>query len=120
MRIIKPNFEFKDERGLIREVARDDIWRQFNFYERKRGSSSGNHYHKMMEEFFYVIEGEINVKILNVKTNKKEEFTVKTGEAFKILPYEAHKIIFNADTKFITLLSQNFDSSSPDIYDYKL
>lgn len=119
MRIIKPNFEFKDNRGLLREIARDDSWRQLNFYERKKGAVSGSHYHKMMEEFFYVIEGEMKVEVVNVKTNKKEEFKVKAGEAFKIFPYESHKIVFIKDTKFVTLLSQNFDSSSPDVYEYK-
>ncbi|HLC46478.1 MAG TPA: cupin domain-containing protein [Candidatus Nanoarchaeia archaeon] len=119
-RLLKPNFEHKDERGLLREVARSQNWRQLNQYERKKGSIVGNHYHKSFEEFFFIIKGSAMVKILIRDTSKTEEFTVKSGDAFIITPGEVHAMKFLEDTTFITLLSHDFDMGNPDIHPQKI
>lgn len=118
-RIIKPNFEFKDERGVLRELTRGS-WEQLNEYERKKGSIAGNHYHKLMKEFFYIVDGEVLVKLRNVDTGRGEEFVAKKGDSFVVHPYETHALKFSKDSVFITLLSKTFDSSNPDIYEHKL
>ena len=118
-RIIKPNFEFKDERGILRELTRGS-WEQLNEYERKKGSIAGNHFHKLLKEFFYVVKGSVLVKLKNVDSGRVEEFTAKAGDAFVVYPFESHSLKFNEDTTFITLLSRTFDSSNPDVYEHKL
>lgn len=115
-RIIKPNFEHKDERGTLREITRGHKWQQLNEYERKKGSIAGNHYHKEMEEFFFIITGRAEVRILNVENNKSEDFIVKAGDAFIVSKNEAHTLKFIDDTTFITLLSKNFDDQNKDMH----
>lgn len=115
-RIIKPNFEHKDERGTLREIIRGHHWWQLNEYERKKGTIAGNHYHKKINEFFFIIKGKVKVNIFNVETEKSEEFIANTGNAFTVFKNEAHALKFIEDTIFITLLSENFDESNPDIY----
>lgn len=115
-RIIKPNFEHKDERGTLREITRGQKWHQLNEYERKKGSIAGNHYHKTFDEFFFIIRGRVDVKICDITTNKTEEFVAKAGDAFVVNKNEVHAFKFMEDTIFITLLSENFDESNPDIY----
>ncbi len=115
-RIIKPNFEHRDERGTLREVTRGHQWQQLNEYERKKGCVVGNHYHKELEEFFFIIRGKAKVKIYHVDTKKTEEFLANSGDAFIVSTHEVHALEFLEDTIFITLLSKNFDEQNPDIY----
>ncbi len=119
-RIIKPNFVHQDERGVLREVTRGNQWKQLNEYERKKGSIVGNHYHNNFEEFFYIIKGKAKVKIVNVETKKEESFIAAGGDAFRVAKKESHTLMFLEDTTFITLLSENFDSSSPDMHEFRL
>ncbi len=117
-RIIKPNFVHEDERGVLREITRGRHWRQLNEYERKKGCVVGNHYHKGFEEFFYIIKGKASVKIKNVQSGEEEAFTVQAGDAFFVKKLEAHALRFEEDTIFITLLSENFDRESKDIFPF--
>jgi len=119
-RIIKPNFVHEDDRGILREITRGHQWRQLNEYERKKGSIVGNHYHKTFEEFFFIIKGACTVKIVHMDTKKEEEFKANEGDAFRIFQMEAHTIKFDEDTIFITLLSENFDSNSPDLHPFEI
>ena len=116
-RIIKPNFEHKDQRGVLREVVRGKQWKQLNEYERKKGSIVGNHYHKKLEEFFYIIRGKAQVRIENITTGKTEDFIVSAGEAFNVSINEVHALKFLEGTIFIPILSKDFDENNPDIYD---
>ena len=119
-RIIKPNFEYRDDRGVLREILRNNTWQQLNEYERKKKSIAGNHYHKDMSEFFYVVSGSMDVILYNVKTKVRTEFAAKKGDAFTVEPFEVHTLVFTEDSVFITLLTHTFDSSNPDLYHYEL
>lgn len=119
-RILKPTFEFRDERGVIREITKDPVWEQLNQQERVKGSVVGNHYHKNMEELFYIINGKINVKICDISSGKKEEFIIKKGDIFKVKPFEAHTLFILKNSSFIVLLSKKFDNNNKDIYPFVL
>jgi quercetin dioxygenase-like cupin family protein len=119
-RIIKTNFELRDERGTLREIARGGPWAQMNEYERKKGSVVGNHYHKVLSEFFYVVSGSMKVVLYNINTKERAEFIAKKGDAFEVHRFEVHAMQFIEDSTFVTLLDHTFDSSNPDIYKYEL
>ena len=65
MKIIDVPFEHSDERGIFRELARGDKWKEINVAERKKGITSGNHYHKVKDELFYVYRGRCHLRVLN-------------------------------------------------------
>ena len=53
-RIIKPPFEYTDERGTLIEII-SGHWESVNYHDRKKGFTAGGHYHKETDEYFYVI-----------------------------------------------------------------
>lgn len=118
-RILKPTFEHSDERGVLREVATGN-WKTLNFASRRKGSIVGNHYHKVMEESFYIISGSANVKLINVNIGEVNEFLVKQGDCFRVHPYEAHALLILEDLEMVTLLSEIFNKDSQDIYKYEV
>ena len=120
MRTANPAFEHRDERGVLREIARGGNWAEVNEYERKAGSVSGNHYHKETEELFYIISGSADVIMVNIGTNEKTEFTAKANDSFSVHPNEAHKLTFKEDTVFITLLSKEYDHDNPDTFKHEV
>lgn len=117
-RLIKPVFEYEDERGVLREITRDPVWRQLNQQDRVKGSIVGNHYHKKMRELFYMIDGKILVKLQNIQTNIKEELIVKKGDIFIINPFEAHALCMLENSSFLVLLSEKFDDTNKDIHPF--
>ena len=119
MKRFKPVFEFRDRKGILREVIRRDNWRQMNEAIRYKGQSSGHHYHKVDEELFYVLSGKIQVEIINIKTKEKTKFTAGPTEGFIVEPYEVHSFFYIEDTVLIAMHSLPFDKNNPDIYDYK-
>lgn len=115
-RIIKPSFESIDERGSLREIVSFGEWRTVNLSTRKKGSILGNHYHKHINELIFIISGEVEVKIENISTSAVETFRVKQNEGFLVHPFEKHTITALEDVIFVNLLSEKFDSSSPDLF----
>ena len=53
---IKPDFEFSDERGTLRQLVHTG-WKQVNYITSVIGSFRGNNYHKKNTEAFFVISG---------------------------------------------------------------
>ena len=58
--LLKPNFEFEDERGKLTQLVRDGF-SQFNIIFSKAGVLRGNHFHKINREAFYVISGDFEL-----------------------------------------------------------
>ena len=60
IKILSPDFQFADERGLIVQLVHAGF-RQINFIDSKASAVRGGHYHKLNDEAFYIIEGEIEL-----------------------------------------------------------
>ena len=82
MKRLKPAFEHDDERGLFKEIIRGDKWRELNYAFRKKGVNSGNHYHKITYEMFYVIRGKVKVNIKNIRTGREAGFVAEKNDIF--------------------------------------
>ncbi len=110
-RIIKPLFEYTDERGTLIEIASG-----VNYHNRKKGYTAGRHYHKETEETFYVISGLVEMELKNVNDSKTEKFIVRPNEGVLIPAYHYHSLHFLEDSQLIALLSKDFDKNNPDIF----
>lgn len=115
----KPNFISSDERGIFAEVAQGD-WKTLNYALRKKGSIIGNHYHKKFSELIFLISGKAKVKIININTNKKNEFIISARDYFSVNPFEAHALEILEDTEMVMLLSKKFNKNEPDLNPYQV
>jgi len=119
MKAVKPYFSHKDSRGKILGISQFDWMREVNYIESCAASKRGGHYHKHTMELFYIIEGEINVLILNVKTKESKEFVVKGSDIFIIEPYEVHTFRILKDAKWINILSNPMDEQNSDFHAFE-
>ncbi|WP_069998616.1 cupin domain-containing protein [Cellulosilyticum sp. I15G10I2] len=69
------------------------------------------HYHNVMEENFYILEGEVDIFVDNVK------YTLRQGQIIHIEPKEIHYIINNSDAavKMISTLAPFMDVDKVDV-----
>ena len=116
MRFIVPYKALSDERGNLIEIVKSKNWKQMNYSFTKEGSIRGNHYHKTIEELFYILKGEVKIEIHNLKTGMKETNIVKGGQGFIIELYEIHRVTALTDVEWIVLYSDVFDQTNPDIF----
>ncbi len=116
MRFIVPYEPFSDARGNLIEIVKSKNWRQMNYFFTKKGSIRGNHYHKVIEELFYILKGEIKIKIDNLKTGKKETHIVKERQGFIVESYDVHTVTALTDVEWIVLYSEVFDQTNPDLF----
>ena len=80
IKVIKPDFEFQDERGFLLQLVHEGF-RQFNIIFSRQGVFRGGHYHQENTEAFYVISGSFE---LTVKTENavEEKYIISKGEMF--------------------------------------
>ena len=111
LRMINPDFEFKDERGVIIQLVHKG-YNQFNLITSKKDVVRGNHYHKLNKEAFYVISGETEVEV------NGEVFVFKAGNFFDIEPYDMHSFRYLSDTVLVSMYSMGVElpSGEKDIY----
>lgn len=64
----------------------------FAIVQFQAGEDFQGHYHEIMEENFYILEGEIDIYVDGVK------HTLKEGQFIHIEPNEKHYIINNSDS----------------------
>ena len=117
VKIIKPDFEFKDERGCLTQLFRRG-YRQVNIITSHKGVLRGDHYHKLNTEAFYVISGEFEVA---AKQNEiTEKYSFKAGDMFLIPPGIIHSFFYKEETCLISMYSLgvelNLNSGEKDMY----
>lgn len=112
---IKPDFVFADERGALTQLCRDG-WKQVNVSSTKAGVFRGGHYHKLNNEAFYIVDGEIEISLS--KDGNAEKVTVQKGDFFVLKPYALHSFNFKQDTLMIALYDKGVENAdgSKDIY----
>lgn len=109
MIFLKPLSVVKDSRRTLSNLFRADI-KDVNFYEAKKGSVLGNHYHKKTDEYFFIVKG---ICLVHTPSNKK---MAMKGALFVIKPPMNHSIECITDCSFITFLTEPYDSINPDIF----
>lgn len=102
IQILRPNFEFEDQRGKLIQLVREGF-SQFNIIFSKAGTFRGNHFHKINKEAFYVIFGRF--EITAEKDGESETLTFSQGDMFLIPSLVNHSFLYHTDT----LLASMYD-----------
>lgn len=110
----------KDARGSFLGITNKYTWGEINYIETFKGVERGNHYHKATKELFYILKGNIHVRIYNLITKEQLIFEATPNMIFIINPYEVHAFETLEDSKWINMLSHKLDETNPDIFKYNL
>lgn len=97
---LKPDFEFSDDRGYLKQICHEG-WKQINVSMTRKGTFRGGHCHKINREAFYILSGEIEIKAQRGAETKT--YTVRENSFFVIAPHVVHSFEFKADTLMIAL-----------------
>ena len=108
MEFIKPVVS-KDNRRILSNLLKADI-KDINYWEARKGSILGNHYHRKTVEYFFITKGS------GLLTLDDKRHLIIKGSFFKVKPLEKHSIECLSNLNFLTFLSEPYDESNPDIY----
>ena len=109
-----------DTRGPIYEWCKGLPGRQLTIYERKKGLSLGNHYHKGEDpsknpEILFLAKGEFRLVAYD-KQGQRFEADVQEGNEIKIYPNVLHSLETLTDIILLEYRSTVFDRAKPDTY----
>ena len=112
---IHTDFQHADDRGSLTQLAHDSIG-QVNVLVSRKGTTRGNHYHKISTESFYVVNGCVEVKCS--KGDTVEDRVFSTGDFFQIKPYVMHSMMFSEDSVLVAMydVCVEKDDGTKDIY----
>ena len=94
MKIINSYFRFNDDRGEIKGIINEGNWEESNLIFSKKGSIRGNHYHKETTELIFLIEGKIEIILMDLIVKKKITLVLEENSILKITPYTLHTFKF--------------------------
>lgn len=100
VQIIKPDFQFNDERGSLIQLVHKG-YEQVNVLKTNKGVYRGGHYHKESRELFYVVSGRVEVTL--VKSDDECKMVFKEGDCFQIEPYVVHSMYFPSDCVMVAM-----------------
>lgn len=115
-KIIEPFHEYLDERGKIFGITNNNNWEESNFILSKKGSIRGRHYHKETLELIFLIEGEIQIRLIDLKSQTKKSILLKKNQILLIEKFVYHEFEILKKSKWINLLSKKFNNEKPDIH----
>lgn len=115
LEILKPDFEFNDERGRLMQLIHGDC-AQVNFVTSKPSSLRGGHYHKQNREIFFIIDGEVEVTVK--KDDRKEVYHFSSGDMFAINKNVIHYFDYKKESSLIVVYDKGVENSdgTKDIY----
>lgn len=116
MKIFESYKQFTDNRGLFFGIVNSGLWEEVNYIETHSGQVRGGHYHKETRELFFIIDGEIDVTIQNLRDNNLAHIIAKKGSLFVIDPFEIHTFKCKTDCKWLNILSKRIDDQFHDIH----
>lgn len=116
MKHIKPNMQFKDNRGSIETIYTGKSWREVNRFVSEKNAIRGKHYHKETEELIFIINGKIEFEIKNLNTKKTDKIVLSNNEGILIEPYELHTAKILKKTEWISLLTKEYNKDNPDLF----
>jgi len=68
----------------------DEPIRYMAFLELRDGTLRGNHYHELKEEFFYLIQGEVELVVIDLDSGQRESIPMISGDLAFIRQRVAH------------------------------
>ena len=115
MKKLVPYVTRKDARGRLVGLLNEGTWEEFNYLETRAGETRGNHYHLKTTEIFFIISGEIDVKITNSNGISSNEH-LSAGDILRVDPNEIHTFFCVTDAAWINVLSNRFNQENPDMH----
>jgi oxalate decarboxylase/phosphoglucose isomerase-like protein (cupin superfamily) len=88
--------------------------RHLNYVELRDGKLRGNHYHKLRHETFYVIAGELELRVQDVPTGERASITMRAGDAARIDPGVVHIFVPIKSGHALEFAPEPFDAT--DVY----
>ena len=114
---IPATYSRKDDRGTFVEIVNRGPWQTVITGSMNAGAVLGNHYHKVTELFFFLVDGRCRVDVECLRTGRHRQVTLSAGQGVCLATLEAHAVRFLEPSSFILLKSRAFDPDLPDIYD---
>lgn len=115
MQKLPPYTIHSDTRGSLTGITQEG-WAEVNFIETIANQARGGHYHKLTRELFFIVSGEINIVVEDLKTGTKTEFRARKGDIFIVEPYELHTFHTLTDAQWINMLSIPLNPNDPDFH----
>jgi quercetin dioxygenase-like cupin family protein len=112
--VVAPAFSRKDERGLFTEIIAGFSAKALLSGRMKAGAVMGNHYHEKTRIFFYVEDGAVEIRTVDVATGGRDRFTLRAGQGVVLEPGESHAISFAVESSWLMLKSEPHDPDNPD------
>ncbi len=116
MRILEPYKNFTDSRGSFLGIINSGQWEEINYVETEANQVRGGHYHKETSELFFIINGNIEIKIEKVGEKNRINLTVGSGTIFVIEPLEIHTFVCKTACQWINVLSKRIGNQFQDIH----
>ena len=96
----------------------DEAVRYLAFIELRPGSVRGNHYHRVKEEWVYMIAGEVALIVEDIETKARESVPLQTGDLALIRTGVAHALQVQRLGQAVEFSATRFDRL--DIHKYPL
>ena len=82
--------------------------------ELREGKPRGNHYHKLRHESFYVIFGELELRIHDLATSEHHSITMRAGDLARLGPEVVHTFTPITSGHALEFAPEPFDAA--DVY----
>jgi dTDP-4-dehydrorhamnose 3,5-epimerase-like enzyme len=104
MKIEHKKINFKDGRGTITDIFVNSPKDHATIIFSKKGAVRGNHYHKKSTQYDFVVSGQLTVLSQKIGQKKVYKHILKPYDLMFHGPMEAHTLIADKDTVFITFV----------------
>jgi oxalate decarboxylase/phosphoglucose isomerase-like protein (cupin superfamily) len=92
--------------------------RHLSYLEMRPGMIRGNHFHKLRQEYFYLISGNISLSLADVATGQTVALEIQPGDMVYIQPGVAHAFNPLTPGHAVEYAAQPFDFS--DVFPHQL
>lgn len=116
MKTLDPYTKFEDNRGLLLGIVNSGYWEEINYVETQADQVRGGHYHKETREMFFIIDGEIEIRIDDINGKNIRNFSARKGSIFVVEPFEVHTFMCKTKSSWINILSKRMDTRASDIH----
>ena len=118
--VLQPGFRRTDDRGEFLEVLNEGHWEALLTGRMRQGAVMGNHYHEKTVVFFYLTEGSVRVRTVDVETMETDRFRLQAEQGVILRTGESHAIDFLEDSSFVMLKSLHYDPKAPDTIEFEV
>ena len=83
--------------------------RHLSYIEFRSGKPRGNHFHRLRNEWFYLVRGQVTVVVQDTTTGERLQFPMGPGDLAFISPLIAHVLVPTTEGDGIEYAAEPFD-----------